>query len=96
MLSASDDLMRLPASRDGDGGVSQLLHIDHLGASWPTLSRPQVIFIPSAKKALTHAGPDIMGLLLRRAVACELTAIWFLEASAVLGSRAEGDRGANC
>jgi hypothetical protein len=66
----------------------------------PTLSHPQVIFIPSAEKALTHAGPDIrnkfMGLLLRRAVACELTAIWFLEASAVLESRAEGDRGANC
>jgi hypothetical protein len=32
----------------------------------------------------------------RRTVACEFKATCFLEASASLGSRAEGDRGANC
>jgi len=32
----------------------------------------------------------------RRTVAYEFTATWFLEASAGLRSRAEGDRGANC
>jgi hypothetical protein len=61
MLSASDDLMRLPASRDGDGGVSQVLHIDHLGASWPYVIAPSSDFHSFGKRLLLTPVPTSWG-----------------------------------
>jgi hypothetical protein len=68
------------------------------GLALPSMARCGVTALPHFSLSHSKQMSQLTGYAhsRRRTVAYEFTATWFLEASAGLGSRTEGDRGANC